>query len=144
MRVIALGLMALVAGFAAQAAPLLVEARHAELFAKYDCCGRLEHSEIRTVGDIRSGGRTFTIYSLWFVNPQSLHGMRRLAVAEGRRFRGSYIISSSAKPVLKAGVIKFACEGGAPCNGDDFTMRDGKLPSQLLVDGEINQLEGTI
>ena len=93
---------------------------------------------------MRSGGRTFRIYSLWFVNPQSLHGMRRIALTEGNEFRGSYIISSSAMPVVQNGIVKFVCDNGAACESDDFAIKDGKLPSELWVDGEVHQLEDTI
>jgi hypothetical protein len=140
-RVAALALAILGAAWAAQAAPRQSEAR---LFEKHDCCGRLAHSKITKVGDIRSGGRTFTIYSLWFVNPQSRHGMRRLAIVEGSRFRGSYIISSWATPMLKDGVVRFKCGRVSACGGHNFAIREGRLPAKLWVDGEVNELEQTI
>ena len=144
MRAIAFALAVLAAGSTALGAPQEVKQQPAEIFAGHDCCGRLAHTVIKQVGEIRSDERTFTIYSLWFVNPQSRHGMKRLAVTEGALFRGSYIISSWATPVLEAGLVKFTCEDGAACVGDDFAIVDGKLPSRLWVDGEVNQLEETI
>ncbi len=142
-RAMALILAVMAAGVAAHSAPR-DDQKLADIFAEHDCCGRLAHSEITKIGEIRSGGRNFTIYNLWFVNPQSRHGMKHLAVAEGPSFRGAYIISSSATPVLEGGVVKFTCEGGVGCNGDDFAIADGKLPLRLWVDGEVNQLEDTI
>ena len=136
--------LALAASCAAQAVSKQPELRPAEIFAEHDCCGRLEHTAIKQVGEIRESGRTYTVFSLWFVNPESRHGMKRLAVAEGKRFRGSYIISSWATPVVEAGVVTFFCDNGAECGGDNFEIADGKLPSRLWVDGEINNLENTI
>ncbi len=141
MRAFALVLTIVGAACATQAAS---RSTPADLFITHDCCGRLAHSQITKVGEIRSGGRTFAIYSLWYVNPQSRHGMKRLAVVEGRRFRGSYIISSWATPELEGNVVKFICSKSDPCAGDNFTIADGKIPSRLWVDGEINQLEDTI
>ena len=141
MRAAAVVLAIFGAACAVQAGPRQPEA---QLFAAHDCCGRLLQSEIAKVGEMRSGRRTFRIYSLWFVNPQSLHGMRRIALTEGNEFRGSYIISSSAMPVVQNGIVKFVCDNGAACESDDFAIKDGKLPSELWVDGEVHQLENTI
>ncbi len=115
-----------------------------QAFAQNDCCGRLVHSEVSNVGEIRSGSRSFAIYELWFVNPQNLHGMRRLAVTENGRFLGSYVISSSASPILEGDRVRFICENGRWCDGDDFAIEGDRIPARLWVDGEISQLEDTI
>lgn len=135
---------ALTASGATAAAPKPVEPLAAKIFARFDCYGRLAHTQITEVGEIRSKRRTFTIYNLWFVDPQSRHGMKRLAIIEGAVFRGSYIISSWATPIYREGQIKFVCEKGAICEGENFAIANGKLPRRLWVDGEVNALEDTI
>jgi len=144
MRKAAIVFAAMMGASMSQAHDVAAESGIRQVLEAHDCCERLDHTEITLVGEISSGEQTFTIYSLWFVNPQSRHGMKRLAVTQGNEFLGSYIISSWATPILEGEVVTFNCQDSSPCEGEDFAIVDGELPPRLWVDGEINQLEDTI
>ncbi len=120
-----------------------------QIFAAHDCCGRLADSRIEYVGTLQSGRHKLAVYDLWFVNPQSRHGMRHVAFVEGRQFRGSYNISSWSAPKIAGNRVRFFCRPNSAdiCDasfGEDLVVDDGILPSKLWVDGEVNPLEDTI
>jgi len=117
------------------------------VFAPHDCCGRLVHSEIAEIGELRSGSHRLTIYTLWFVNPESHHGMKHLAIVEGRRFLGSYVISDRMIPRVDGNRVRFDCRDALGCPaspGDDLVIVDGFLPQRLWVDGDVSQLDDSI
>jgi len=116
------------------------------IFAAHDCCGRLAHSRITRIGELRSGSHELTVYALWFVNPQSRHGMMHLAIAEGRRFLGSYIISGRLVPSVAGNRVRFGCRDGAGCPAllGDLVIKNGILPRRLWVDGDVNELDDSI
>jgi len=62
------------------------------VFAQHDPCGRLPNTKIKTLGIIRAGSATYSIYYLDFSNPVSLHGMQQIAIIRnGTEFAGAYI-----------------------------------------------------
>lgn len=119
------------------------------ILARHDCCGRLANTEIVRVGVVRSGAHRLTVYHLWFVNPESRHGMRHVAIVEGDRFRGSYVIDSRVVPHLAGNRIRFMrapphegeCDASA-C--EDLVIEDGVLPARLWTGGEVNGLGDSI
>ena len=117
------------------------------IFARHDCCGRLADTKIVNVGVVRSGVHRLTVYDLWFVNPESLHGMRHVAFVEEDRFRGSYIISSWVTPYIEGNRVRFRCQDSTVCDasiGEDLVIENGILPPRLWVDGEVNELDNSI
>jgi len=117
------------------------------VFAEHDCCGRLSLSQITHIGDLRSGPKTLAVYSLWFVNPQSHHGMMHLAFVEGDSFVGAYNISPFVSPSIAGDRISFECRDHSGCvesSSDDLIVENGVLPLRLVVDGEITELGDTI
>jgi hypothetical protein len=119
------------------------------ILARHDCCGRLANTAIVKVGDVRSGAHRLTVYDLWFVNPESRHGMRHVAIVEGRRFRGSYVIDSSVVPDVAGNRIRFMrappTEGECDASScEDLVIKDGVLPPRLWTGGEVNDLGDSI
>lgn len=77
-------LIATMASAAASKAP-------SQVFAAHDPEGRLPHTTIERLGQIRVDTATFTIFYLTFVNPVSRHGQHRIAIIRnGEQFIGSY------------------------------------------------------
>lgn len=96
---------------------------------------------------MRSGGRRLAVYNLWFVNPESRHGLRHVAIVDGRRFRGSYVISSWVAPYIAGNRVRFRCRDNTACDaslGEDLVIENGVLPPRLWVDGEVNELDNSI
>lgn len=61
------------------------------VFARHDPQDRLSNTVIRKLGNVRVKRSNYSIYSLDFVNPVSLHGQQRIGIIKnGRFFAGAY------------------------------------------------------
>lgn len=104
----------------------------------------MANSEIARIGELQSGQHRLTIYTLWFVSPKTRHGMKHLAVVEGDKFLGSYIISHAVDPKIIDNRVEFTCEAGTACYGEPLVIDNGELPPRIWIDGEIAALEDAI
>lgn len=114
-----------------------------------DFGGRWDHSDVRYIGKLVVRGDSLEIYQFDFVNPQSNHGTRLIALLwNGREFVGRYAIAGHAAGSdavvtgLDGSTIIFTCDEPPPHQRvERVTIKDRALPSKLWLCGTEASLE---
>lgn len=92
-------------------------------------------SDIEYVGDIKTGGRTYSFYLYNGVNPENRHGINRFIIVLGQSvYLGTYEAGSAHDCRINKQTV--VCKADFPGRRIQFT-KNGP-PREIWFDGEIN------